>query len=201
MKQDECGCIPQIGQSSYTDATVHLCKYDKRRYSIGKKMILSMKERNIKNNFDFISKELADAINLRASVFHPTAINISNAVITSVPRNPKAKRVAGYDQAEKLAKNIAKLLDKPYYKLLTRRNSYTQKSLSYNSRLQNAFMSYRPYYKNIDKAAFKTVIIIDDVMTSGATIEACAKQLKDNGVHNVIAATIGRTYNNNNNNN
>ena len=46
---------------------------------------------------------------------------------------------------------------------------------------------------NIDSFIGKKVLIIDDVMTTGATINACAKLLKDNGAKLVFPACIART--------
>lgn len=101
----------------------------------------------------------------------------------------------GYNQAELLADDIGKLLDIPVDNtiLVRTRNTRPMKELNDEERvknLQNAF-KIRP---NIVK--YKKVLLIDDIYTTGATIDACAAVLKEAGVREVyfVSVCIGNGF-------
>ncbi len=112
-----------------------------------------------------------------------------NFVVTFVPLHPKRKRWRGYNQAEELAKIFAKETGKEVYELLERKKfSRTQVGLKRKERLENIKEVF------IFKGDFipKRVLIIDDVMTTGATLEESAKALKESGVGEVYGLVITR---------
>lgn len=111
------------------------------------------------------------------------------AVVSVPPRNTVGNRDM-YDQAEKLATETALLLDLPYLKKAMRRNRRTkrQSSLNYIQRIQNVKDCFEVIKKETVKN--KTILLIDDVGTTCASIEECAKALKEAGAYQVYAATI-----------
>ena len=90
----------------------------------------------------------------------------------------KLKR--GYNHADLLAQSIAKHTQIPYHKYAIMRRKYTrqQSKVSKDIRatnLQNAFSINKKYIDTLDT---KTVILVDDVVSTGSTVNEVAKLLK-----------------------
>ena len=86
----------------------------------------------------------------------------------------------GYNQAELLARRVAGALHIPYADLLEKvRNNPAQRKQNARSRRVNVYGAYAV----IDDSALwdKTVLLIDDVKTTGATLNECAKMLRMHG--------------------
>lgn len=83
----------------------------------------------------------------------------------------------GYNQAEMLAKGMAEVTGLPVLNLLKRtKNGTPQSRLSGEKRLKNAEGIYRATIPNEWRG--KNLVLVDDVMTTGATLSSCAKALK-----------------------
>lgn len=115
--------------------------------------------------------------------------------ITAVPVHRKKKRERGYNQAECVAKEISKLLSLPYYdKVLLRTvNTLPQKELNNVERLKNLEKAFQLGENSVK---LKQILIIDDIYTTGATLEACSRILKSGGASEVYSITvaIGQGY-------
>ena len=103
--------------------------------------------------------------------------NVQIDVIIPVPVHAKTKRARGYNQAEILAKEIAKILNVPMQTGVITKDKVTldQKTLSYHERLKNVTSCFTLRDKSSIKD--KNVLIVDDVMTTGATLNNIAKTL------------------------
>ncbi len=113
-------------------------------------------------------------------------------VVMPVPLFPRRGRKRGYNQSELLARFFAPQVGLPVQtKALVRvRNTVSQTKLGRAGRLQNmagAFACRRPEW-----VKGKTVLLIDDVATTGATLEGCAAALKAAGARRVLAYTFAR---------
>ena len=97
--------------------------------------------------------------------------------IVPVPLHPKKQRLRGYNQAAKFAEGIATALDLPWSSEWLIRTQYTD-SQTQKSRLER-FDNVEHAFAVADPEALrgKHVLLVDDVITTGATLEACAKQL------------------------
>ena len=103
-----------------------------------------------------------------------------------IPMTAKAERRRGYNQAELLAEALAERLDLPVMRVLEKvKETGEQKSLTRREREINLKGCFRT---RKDDAAGKTLILIDDVMTTGATLEEAARTLKRKGAARVYAA-------------
>lgn len=111
-------------------------------------------------------------------------------VVTFVPAD---KRRKGRELSKYLASLVAKGIKKPCMSLLVKtRTTESQHTLGLSGRISNlkgAFASSAP----LDFLAGKTVLICDDVITSGTTLNECAGALKRAGARNVYALTIAAT--------
>ena len=113
-------------------------------------------------------------------------------VVVPVPLHRQRERERGYNQAALIAKPLAKRLELPYKSvLLTRIRPRPDKHL----------LSFEERWESV-RGAFATrpgsqvdnlrVLLVDDVMTSGATLDSCAKVLREAGARSVIGLTVAR---------
>lgn len=114
-------------------------------------------------------------------------------VIIPVPMYEKKKRMRGYNQAEVLAKQISYLTNIPINNEIVRRESDTAAMKQLNGvkrkkNLLNAFILVK------NDVQFRKVLIIDDIYTTGATLDEVAKVLKAGGIKEVfgLCACIGQ---------
>ena len=114
--------------------------------------------------------------------------------VTFVPRRPRAVRRYGYDQAKLIAASLAKALGLPLVTALTRSGKREQKLLSAAARRKNILNLYAAKTDIAEELKHKRYLLVDDVSTTGATLEACAKILRDSGIATQITAiTIANT--------
>ena len=110
-------------------------------------------------------------------------------LITFVPMTDKAIKKRGYNQSLLLAENLGKLLDIPVEVLaLKKEETQKQEGLSRKERLVNLEKAFRVTKKKLIKD--KKIMIIDDVSTTGATVQALAKRFKKAGATAVYVITI-----------
>lgn len=114
--------------------------------------------------------------------------------IIAVPLHKKRLKKRKYNQALLLAKNISKKSKiKLIPNLLLRiKEGKNQIGLNKKARIKNvanAFIINQKYQKLI---MGKNILIIDDVVTTGATIDNCSKILKESGANNVFAGVIAK---------
>ncbi len=99
--------------------------------------------------------------------------------ILPVPIHPKRRKKRGYNQSEIIGQSISTILNIPMLTdvLFKKISTTTQTKKSRVDRMNNIFKSFS--VKNTEQLTGKHILIVDDVMTTGATIEACAESLKD----------------------
>lgn len=106
-----------------------------------------------------------------------------------VPLPKKRKRARGYNQAELIAEGLGRAFEIPVdaASLIRKKNTVPQKELDRQGRMQNmknAFMladSFLPV---------RTILLVDDIYTTGSTLDAAAFTLKQRGVQKVYFLTI-----------
>ena len=119
----------------------------------------------------------------------PMLADYIGAYVAAVPLGGRRRRKRGYNQAELLARRVAEALHIPYADLLEKvRNNPAQRKQNARSRRVNVYGAYAV----IDDSALwnKTVLLSDDVKTTGATLNECAKMLRMHGAKAVYAATV-----------
>jgi competence protein ComFC len=112
--------------------------------------------------------------------------------VTPVPLHWRKRWQRGFNQAELLARAIAKRRGIPMVRALRRvRFTQTQAGLSNTERRKNVAAAFRCRLasKTLDG---KRVLLIDDVMTTGSTAAACARALKQAGASRVVLASVAR---------
>lgn len=189
----------QCGKPFYSEALDdHLCgdcltkkRYFNRARAVGyydgilRKSIHLLKYK-LKSNLAFpLGNLMADRMYsfLKGNPYH---------LILPVPLHPKRLRERGFNQALSLARLISKkyeiLLDG--YILIRKRRTKPQVGLSEQDRKDNVKGSFSLLKNN--KIVDKNILLVDDVYTSGNTIEECAKVLIKAGAHKVDVITLAR---------
>jgi len=112
-------------------------------------------------------------------------------VIMPVPLHPARQRERGFNQASLLAELLSAQTSIPVKPLLERtRYTTTQTALDRSERMENLHNAFR-LRKNADVRGLR-VLLVDDVLTTGSTLNECARILKRAGVFSVHAATAAR---------
>lgn len=97
----------------------------------------------------------------------------------------------GFNQAERLGREVAKALSIPMVEALRRpKPSRVQAGLASAARRKNALRSFA--LSNPGEVAGKRVLLVDDVITTGATATACARLLKRAGAEQVVLLALAR---------
>lgn len=109
--------------------------------------------------------------------------------LVPVPVHKSRRRRRGYNQAEILAKELSKRLAIPYYgkELYRVERTSAQKNLNDKERQKNLKSAFK---RRRNGVKLKKVILVDDIYTSGATIEACTRVLLGTGVEQVYYTGI-----------
>ena len=113
-------------------------------------------------------------------------------VLVPVPLHPKRLRERGYNQSYLLAKELGKLARLPVVDdcLVRERHSLPQaRTSSVGERRGNVADAFACRHRRLEN---KQVLLIDDVSTSGATLDACARALKRAGAASVWGLTLAR---------
>lgn len=108
-------------------------------------------------------------------------------IVVPVPMNVEKERRRGYNQAELLAKEFCKLTDLPidteHLIKTVDTDTQTHKSREEREELDNIYkLTDRNFFKG------KRVLLIDDVITTGSTLDACAKTLRASKVYGLALA-------------
>ena len=109
-------------------------------------------------------------------------------IIIPIPLHRKRMEKRGYNQAELIAEALGKTLCIPVDSRLMKRkvNTRPQKELDYRERKQNMKNAF--FLKGENR--YRRILLVDDIYTTGSTIEAAAELLKRNGAENVFFLTI-----------
>jgi ComF family protein len=112
--------------------------------------------------------------------------------LLAVPLHSKRERQRGFNQARTLTEEISKRVGIDFQKraLVKAKNVLPQTSMEAKQRKNNIKDAFRPA-KNAEIKG-KTFVLIDDVYTTGATIQECSKVLLESGASEVRALTIAR---------
>lgn len=100
-----------------------------------------------------------------------------------------------YNQSALLAKNISGLSDKKVILdlLIRTKNNKPQASLNQKMRRKNVAGIFKVKEKYLEEIRGKNILLIDDVITTGATVESCCKVLKKCGVARIYVLTLAKT--------
>jgi ComF family protein len=111
-------------------------------------------------------------------------------VVTPVPLSTQRMKERGYNQAAILGRPLAYAIGKPCRALLRKsRDTRTQVGLNAVKRQENVTGAFTTVS---DRLAGKSILVIDDVTTTGSTINACSQALRQAGAAAVYGLTLAR---------
>jgi ComF family protein len=118
---------------------------------------------------------------------------ISGAVLVPVPIHWRKLFSRGYNQSELIAKVLCKISVGSVVKnlLIKKKHNRSQTELAPEARAKNVAGSFA-LRRSVDLPKHTKIVVVDDVMTTGATINECLKQLNGAGYHNLFVATLAR---------
>ncbi len=120
---------------------------------------------------------------------HPELVKADYLV--PVPLHKRKERERGYNQSEFLCKGINQIIPIPVVPSLLKRIRYTQTQthLNLEERILNVEDAFMVHGTCLPSVKGKSFIMVDDVITTGSTIDACASQLLSNGASKVFAVS------------
>lgn len=182
----DCLCTPPDLPACGVHRMVKLVRYSPVSDEIAAHMIYRLKHRNLVPLQRFLASELAGPL---SAVVDPPG----DWVVTYPPRSRAAKHRDGFDHAGALAKALAATLGCGYMPAFAREGGrgQEQKRLSRTARLRAAKESYA-LLPGVSLQG-KRVVLVDDIMTTGATLSACARLLRKAGAKEVVFAVLALT--------
>lgn len=138
------------------------------------------------DGFESLGRELGRRLGERMEEW-----NVSADLLIPIPLHKVKQRERGYNQADLIARGISKVTGTPVLSNAVRRTRHTatQTQLSLEERRKNVEDAFEVRKSYLSELATKRCVLVDDVVTTGATIEACAQKLICAGASNVIAAS------------
>lgn len=171
------GCSFCINRSFYFDRVISCIEYD----NVSKKLILGLKYSNKTYMCKYIAQIMKEKLELE---------NIKFDYILFVPLHKKRENKRGFNQSEKIAKYLGKLINIPVvdcvYRKRNTRKLYKLNKEERKKELKDVF----DVKDNIDKVKQKDVLLIDDIFTTGATTNELSKILKFSDVNKVYVLTL-----------
>lgn len=160
-----------------------VCCYSTAYYSaVMKELILALKYRK-----SFISGEILANCMVEKIIKE----NISCDLITYIPSDKKSLKKRGFNQSEFLAKKIGNSLNIPVKNTLIKtKSTKEQKSLDRENRWKNLKDGFKVVNKN--KIIDKKVILIDDIITTGATVYFASKELYNANIKELNVLTVAK---------
>lgn len=112
-------------------------------------------------------------------------------LITAVPLSRQRKRTRGYNQSSMIARWVAMSFGIPYTPsaLIRSKDTISQVGLSGEERRKNVMGAFQA---NETWVTGKSILVIDDVTTTGATMQACGQAISDGGAQQVYGLTLAR---------
>lgn len=164
---------------------------------VPERVIYHIKQRGDRRVFAFVAARLAPRI-ARAVERIPTRQPLTPVeyplLFTYPPRRPAAICLHGFDQAARLSRALAKACGGESASLIRRSlRGGEQKHLDARDRTQNAVRAYVLKPRAPARVLDRTVVICDDLCTTGATLRACANLMVEAGARSVLYATVAGT--------
>lgn len=171
------------------NATCNTCR---SRTHVSRAYIVSMFSGTIKELIHNYKLEHKRAISKNLAILLQQTYSVPRGeLVTYIPTLPLHVRQRGFDHAKSLAKSYSKIVGTPTISLLRRQKQSIQTGSSRLKRLQNSQNLFSVIRPALVKG--KTVYVIDDVVTTGATVSAAAIALKRAGARSVCVLAIAYT--------
>ena len=181
-----CSCSNDYLEKHMVKRVVKVFRYrqlsDANKRIPSNELIYNIKRGKRTDLLDFISDEIIAAIR--------NSIDYKDYIITNVPRKRDRVIKYGLDHSAEIAKCISKKLGIEYIDVLKSVSRKPQKKTYGEERLKNAQFDYK---KTVDLKG-KRIIIVDDIITTGASMGHCAMLLRGLKAKEVVGACLAIAY-------
>ena len=118
--------------------------------------------------------------------------NFFDFVLVPIPLSKRKLKWRGFNQAEEITKELSKFLKIPLISdcLIKIKETKDQVELSEEERKENVKNAF--LVKNKEKISGKNILLVDDVFTTGATMEEAARVLKESGAKKIIGVVVAK---------
>ena len=194
LEMFRCRCGGKLAESVGVSDCIKLVSYQKERETVGRRAVLYMKKHSNRVAVSFFAEQLSYPLR---RYMDEHMLTPDDVVLCCVPRGRKSVDQYGFDHAEKLCVQLAKQIGvKALPELLYRQRtkSREQKKLTTEERAQNASGAFAVDDKLLASlGTAKCLFIVDDVITTGASIGGCATLLRMGYDGPIVAICIART--------
>ncbi len=185
-----CECVPELLRVMGIASGYSCFAYDKsNRKSASSKLIFKLKSGKDREVMRFCAEMLASRLEKAAIT---SKIELGDYIVTYAPRRNRAIRENGCDHMKITAKLTAKRLGLPFEAVFVNTAREAQKAKDAASRIEGA-EAIRPKRSACEKICGKRYILLDDILTSGATVASCAASLFECGAEDVLVCILSKT--------
>lgn len=165
-------------QKSHLSQIFAACSYSDYRVS---RMVRSLK-------FQYVTKSVSALIPFLTEVWKLYGSTQEVVCVVPIPLHVRRFRERGFNQADLLARGFAEAFHFPYMPAALQRNQYTvpQTSLARDERIANI----KKIFTASSTVKNQNILLIDDVFTTGATLQDAARTLREQGAADVKALTL-----------
>lgn len=183
-----CTCVTEFLETAKCDGFYKLVYYRNRRGgAVQNNVIFRIKNKRDRRTPVFLATELEQVLRRKRE---SGELSLDNACLAYVPRRRSVVLETGTDQARALAEVLAQRLSAPVVDVVVRSRGKQreQKMLSPRDRLKNARASF--VLRDAERIKDKTVLLVDDIVTTGASMAACVQKLKRAGAAEVYCVAV-----------
>jgi competence protein ComFC len=132
---------------------------------------------------------------LCAKVLRPPFDPIKERSFLPVPLHPIRQKERGYNQSKFITKGLINIHSgiSSEHALIRNKNTISQTTLNREERQENVHQAFE--VRNGVDISGKTIILVDDLITTGATMNECARVLKENGAKRIICVAVASPVN------
>ena len=189
LEAEKCRCMPPLlKKDKKTVSLRRMFFYSKNKGGeVQNRLIYYLKRNKSKRVSYAIAGELLPLVNAELAKLKIDEIPL----LVGVPRSRNAFFEYGFDQADMLCRAMAERCGLEYCAALKRRRGgKAQKSLTSGERRKNIKNLVYVDKDTAEKIKNRTVVLLDDVVTTGASMSACAQLLSECGAKNVVCIAI-----------
>ena len=190
----DCACMTELLEVAKCDGFYKLVYYRHGRgKTVPNSVIFRIKNMRDRRTPRFLAAEIDTVLKKRIA---DGELTLDNACLAYIPRRRHVVMDTGTDQAKALAEALSKRLSIPVYDVVARKRGKQkeQKTLSPKERLRNARASF--VLCDAERIKGKTVLLVDDIVTTGASMAACVQKLKRAGAAAVYCIAVASDDNN-----
>ncbi len=184
-----CVCMPPLMEKAKCRELlkcVHYIPGDEQRPQ--NQGLYAIKNGESRDTVCFFAHQMSEVLQKRIRAW---GIAKEDLLVAYIPRSRRAIKQNDIDQARELSRLVAEETGLAWIAPICRLSSQnrSQKQLHLRARIDNAKCAYAPA-ENVPDLSGKTVVLIDDIVTTGASMAACARLLRQMGAKEVVGLVV-----------